>query len=94
MDLHVQHLTLLQFIQSRKGGPSLSVRPSVTVGGGMFDQHHAPLSDSLAFLRRADRKLFAAKVPPGRHVETHIGQDHQVLQEGKDGVHCGGEGKT
>lgn len=40
------------------------------------------------FLRLGgDEQLLVSKVPPGRHVECHVGQDNSVLQDGKDGIH-------
>lgn len=42
----------------------------------------------LVLQHRAHHQLLVAEVPEGRHVEGHVGEDHHVLQESKDGVHC------
>lgn len=41
---------------------------------------------SFAFRRRGHDHLLAPKVPETRHVEGHVGDDHQVFEEGKQGV--------
>lgn len=43
------------------------------------------------FRRRGHDHLFAPEVPEGRHVEGHVGEHHQVLEEGEQGVDCRAE---
>lgn len=43
----------------------------------------------LVLQQRAHHQLLVAEVPEGSHVEGHVGEDNQVLQEGEDGVHWG-----
>lgn len=40
----------------------------------------------LVFQHGAHHQLLVAEVPEGSHVEGHVGEDNQVLQESKDGV--------
>lgn len=41
---------------------------------------------SVSYQRRGHDQLFAAKVPESRKVEGDVGEDHQVLDEGEQGV--------
>lgn len=47
------------------------------------------LSVSLVFRRCGNDHLFGPKVPESRHVEGHVGEDHQVLEEGEQSVDSG-----
>lgn len=40
----------------------------------------------MSYQRRGHDQLFAAKVPESRKVEGDVGEDHQVLDEGEQGV--------
>lgn len=43
-------------------------------------------SVALVFCCHSNDHLFVPKVPEGRHVEGHVGKDHQVLEEGEERV--------
>lgn len=49
-------------------------------------------SETFVLGRRGHDDFFTAEIPEGRHVEGHVGEDHQVLKESEEGVDWRGGG--
>lgn len=59
-------------------------------GQGLLTAPRARL-EVLVFQHGAHHQLLVAEVPEGSHVEGHVGEDNQVLQESEDGVNWQGK---
>lgn len=66
--------------------PGSAQAPSLAFTSWRHSKVQSSRSVALVFCCHTNGHLFVPKVPEGRHVEGHVGKDHQVLKEGEERV--------